>query len=149
MKTLLLAFLTFALFPALSVAHQLPNVLLMAEGRDNIMQNWEVPSKKWASQSKWTPTSNTAPPLSIAKAVELGESWLRRQHSDINKLAVNKVALRTPSQSGSDARDGWFYSVEFQPIVAGRKFWGGALVVVVLLDGTVVVPRSETYASRR
>lgn len=121
----------------------------MAEGHDNIMQNWEIAPEKWKSQPKWVPSSSLPPPLSIARAVELGEKWLRKQHSDLNKMVVNKIALRTQSQTGSDVRDGWFYQIEFQPIVAGRKLWGGGIVAVVLLDGTVVVPRSEPFPPGR
>lgn len=149
MKTIIFAFLTFVFIPTAAIAQQQRGVLLMAEGRDQIMQNWEVPREKWESQPKWAPSSSAPPPLSIAKVVELGETWLRKRHSDINKLAVSQIALRVQSQSGSDTRDGWFYRVEFQPVVAGRKLWGGELIAVVLLDGTVVVPRSEPYSSGR
>jgi hypothetical protein len=146
---LVLAFLAFAFVPLLAGAQQQRGILLMAEGRDNIMQNWEVPREKWDAQPKWIPTSNAPLPLSISKAVELGEAWLRKRHSDISKVALSQITLRIQSQSGADTRDGWFYRVEFQPVIAGRKLWGGELVAVVLLDGTVVAPRTEPYTSGR
>jgi hypothetical protein len=147
MNKILLA-LALSLLSAVSAAQE-RGILLMAEGRDNVMQNWEVPRAKWEAQPKWSPTSNTPPPLAIAKAVELSESWLRKQHPDVSKLALSQVAMRLQSSSGSGTHDGWFYRVEFQPVVAGKKLWGGDLIAVVLLDGTVVTPRAEPYDARR
>ena len=113
------------------------------------MQRWDVSREKWRAQPKWSPASANSPPLPIAKAVELGESWLRKRHTDITKLAVSQVTLRGQSASGPGIDDGWFYRIEFQPIIAGKKVWGADLVAVVLFDGTVVVPRPEPYASPR
>jgi hypothetical protein len=138
--------LLLAIVPALSTA-QPTAITLMGEGRDNVMQNWEVSREKWRAQPKWNPSSAGPPPLSIAKAVDIAESWVRKRHTDVSKLAVAQVLLRTQSQSGAGVEDGWFYRIEFQPIVAGRKVWGAELVAVVLFDGTVVVPRTEPYSS--
>jgi hypothetical protein len=122
-------------------------VSLIAEGRDNVMQRWEVSPEKWRAQSKWNPSLAGQPPLPIAKAVELAEAWLRKRHTDVSKMALSQVVLRTQTQSGYGVEDHWFYRVEFQPMLAGRKVWGADLVAVVLFDGTVVVPQSEPYTS--
>lgn len=142
------AMLLIALLPT-ALSAQPSSVLLLGEGRDNVMQNWEVPREKWRAQSKWTPSSAGPPPLSIAKAVEASELWLRKRHPDLKKLQVSQIVLRTQSTSGSGTEDGWFYRVEFQPIVAGKKVWGADLVVVVLFDGTIVEPKTEPYTSPR
>lgn len=131
------------------VAAQPSAVLLLAEGRDNVMQDWEVSREKWRAQPRWSPSSANPPPLPIAKAVQLAESWARERHADVSKLVVSQVELRIQTQSGSGVDDGWFYRIELQPVIAGRKAWGANLVAVVLFDGTVVVPRSEPYTSRR
>jgi hypothetical protein len=138
--------LFLVIVPAVATAQPIA-ISLMGEGRDNVMQNWEVSREKWRAQPKWNPSFAGPPPLAIAKAVELAESWVRKRHSDVSKLAVSQVLLRTQSQSGSGVEDGWFYRIEFQPMLAGRKVWGAELVAVVLFDGTVVVPRSEPYSS--
>ncbi|ROZ63872.1 hypothetical protein [Ramlibacter sp. WS9] len=136
----------FALMPA-AVGAQPVGVSLIGEGRDNVMQNWEVSHEKWRAQPKWHPSSTNPPPLPIAKAVEIADSWLRKRHADVNKLALSQVMLRTQSQTGHGVDERWFYRIEFQPVIAGRKVWGADLVAVVLFDGTVVVPRSEPYAT--
>ena len=132
-----------------TLSAQPSNMLLLAEGRDNVMQNWEIPREKWRSQPKWTPLSSAPPPLSIANAVEASEAWLRNRHTDLKKMTVSQVVLRMQSTSGSGVEDGWFYRVEFQPFVAGKKVWGADLIAVVLFDGTVVTPRAEPYTSPR
>lgn len=141
--------LFLALLPAIAGAQSQGAVFLQGEGRDNIMRRWEIARDTWQAQPKWTPASDGPPPLTIKKAVELGETWLRKRHSDIKKLVVHQVALKTQAGSGPDVTDGWFYRIEYQPVVAGRRLWGGEFVAVVLFDGTVVVPREEPYARGR
>ena len=144
-----LAVLLLALAPAIAGAQHQRSVFLLGEGRDNVMQKWEVARAKWQSQPNWTPTSEAPLPLKIAKAVELGDAWLRKRHPDLKKLVASQVTLKSQGESGPDTREGWFYRIEYQPVVAGKRLWGGEFVAVVLLDGTVVDPRSEPYASGR
>lgn len=149
MKTLAKAILLLALVPAVAGAQHQRAVFLQGEGRDNIMQRWEIARDKWQSQPRWMPTFDAPPPLTIAKAVELGEAWLRKRHPDLKKLVVSQVTLKGIAESGPGTTDGWFYRIEYQPVVAGKRLWGGEFVAVVLFDGTVVVPREEPYASGR
>jgi hypothetical protein len=142
-KIILLALCYFTSTFAIAQSNQ--KVTLVGEGRNNVMQNWEISAEKWNAQVKWSPTSSNPPPLSIAKAIQSAEIWLRNQHPDIKKLSLDQVTLKQPAQSVIDDDSRWFYKIVFQPIVAGRKLWGGDFVVVVLFDGTVVVPRSEPY----
>ena len=139
---ILRAILLIALMPT-ALSAQPSSVFLLGEGRDNVMQNWEVAREKWDAQPKWTPSSAGPPPLSVGKAVEASELWLRKRHPELTQLAVSQIVLRMQSAAGSGTKDGWFYRVEFQPIVAGKKVWGADLVAVVLFDGTVVTPKSE------
>jgi hypothetical protein len=140
---------TVALLPLLAYAQPRGEVMLLAEGDTKTMQTWEVSRQRWGAQPTWTPSSSGSPPLPIAKAVELGEGWLRKRHADVKQFAVSSVALRPQSSSGQDIVDGWYYRLEFQPVVAGQRLWGGQFVAVVLFDGTVVEPRSEPYGTRR
>jgi hypothetical protein len=142
-KIIILAFCYFVSTPAIAQINQ--KVTLVGEGRNNVMQNWEVSAEKWNAQVKWSPTSSNPPPLSMAKAIQSAEIWLLKQNLDIKKLSLDQVTLKQPAQATIDDNSRWFYKIVFQPIVAGRKLWGGDLVAVVLFDGTVVVPRSEAY----
>jgi hypothetical protein len=144
-----LAALALVVLPLLAGAQPRSGVLLLAEGDTQTMQNWEVSHQKWEAQPKWTPASADPPPLSIAKAVELGDVSLRKRHPDVKQFAISSVTLRPQSSSGRDIVDGWFYRLEFQPVVAGRRLWGGQFLAVVLFDGTVIEPRSVPYGSSR
>ncbi|MFN7309342.1 MAG: hypothetical protein ACK5S1_00915 [bacterium] len=124
-------------------------VSLLGEGDDKTMHYWEVTRQKWAAQPKWLPSAAGSPPLPIAKAVELADAWLRTRHADVKQFAITSITLRSQSSSGPGIVDGWFYRLEFQPVVAGRRLWGGQFVAVILFDGTVVDPRSEPYGARR
>lgn len=142
-KILILTF--YCLTSTLAIAQSNQKITLVGEGRNNVMQNWEVTMEKWNAQVRWSPTSSSPPPLSMAKAIHVSETWLRKQHPDIKKLSLDQVTLRQPMQTVIDDDSRWFYKIVFQPIVAGRKLWGGDFTTVVLFDGTVVVPRSEPY----
>lgn len=141
--------LAVTLLPLVAFAQPRGDVMLLSEGDTKTMQNWEVSRQKWAAQPKWSPASSGPPPLAIAKAVEIGEAWLRKRHADVKQFFVASVALRLQSSFGPDTSEGWFYRLEFQPIVAGQRLWGGQFVAVVLFDGSVVEPRSEPYGVRR
>ncbi len=124
-------------------------VLLLAEGDAKTTLNWEVSRQKWEAQPKWTPASAGPPPLEIAKAAALGEAWLRKRHPDVKQFAISSIALRPQASFGSEVADGWFYRLEYQPVVAGQRLWGGRFVAVILFDGSVVEPRSEPYVGPR
>ena len=119
MKTL--AILLFALVPAISGAQHQRAVFLQGEGRDNVMKRWEIARDRWQSQPKWTPASDAPPPLTIAKAVELGETWLRKRHPDLKQLVASQVTLKAQGESGPDTREGWFYRIEYEPVLAGKR----------------------------
>lgn len=142
------AMLFFGLLLASLLVHA-SDVYLLGEGRDNVMQKWVASRDQWRAQPNWTPSSATEPPLSVSKAAQIAETWLRKQHPDIARMTLSQVALRVQSSSGTGIEDRWFYRIEFQPIVAGKKVWGADLVAVVLLDGSVVVPKAEPYSSQR
>ena len=142
-------YLASLLMPAVVGAQPQRDVFLLGEGRNNVMHNWEVLRDKWEAQPAWTPGSGTPPPLAIAKAVELGEAWLLKRHSDLKKLAVQQITLKAQAESSPGTTEGWFYRIQYQPVVAGQRLWGGEFIAVVLLDGTIIAPRAEPYSSVR
>ena len=133
--------------PLVAASQSRAEVLLLGEGYDKTMWNWEVSTQKWAAQPKWSPDSPSQPPLPIAQAVEMGEVWLRKRHTDVKQFVIRSISLQPQSSSGPKIVDGWFYRLEFQPMVAGRRLWGGNFIAVVLFDGSVVEPRSEAINS--
>lgn len=47
-----LSILLFALVPAIAEAQHQRAVFLQGEGRDNVMQRWEIARDKWQSQPR-------------------------------------------------------------------------------------------------
>jgi hypothetical protein len=120
------------------------DVLLLGEGDSTTMNNWEVSRQKWEVQPKWSPTSEQPPPLSIQKAVELAEAWMKKHKAGEKQFIVWTVSLMSQATWATDVRDGWFYRIEFYSGADSRGMGRmGQFVAVVMLDGSVVEPRPE------
>jgi hypothetical protein len=138
-----LLFLVALLFGLLSAQARGRDILLLGEGDSTTMNNWEISRQKWEAQPKWSPASEQPPPLSISKAVELAGVWIKKRHPDVKEFLIWSVSLTSQATWAADVRDGWFYRIEFDSGVGGRRMRGGQFVAVVLLDGSVVEPRPE------
>ena len=121
------------------------DVVLFGQGDTQTMYHWAVPWKKFLAQPKWAPASGN-PPLSIAKATEVAEAWIRKKNPDVKAFSVSSVALSVSHTWQGEPEDRWYYKIEFQPIVSGQRLHGGQFMAVVLFDGTVVEPQQERGA---
>lgn len=141
--TWILCAVLFAFSPAvLSQAGR--NVTLFAQGAANgPMQNWEITPQQLEAQPKWQPSQSTLP-LSIPKASEVAEVWIKKKNPEVNKFAIATIMLAPMGCCTNAVQDRWYFRIEFNPIIGGRQLHGGQFIAVVLFDGTVVEPRIES-----
>jgi hypothetical protein len=118
------------------------DITLFGQGDMETMYNWAVATEKFEAQPQWSPSAGS-PPLSIAKAVEIADAWIKKQNPDVKRFAIASIALARADGWGASAAERWYYRIEFHPIVGGRRLYGGQFVAVVLFDGSVVEPRAE------
>jgi len=110
------------------------------------MHNWEVPRKQYEALPRWTPADG-APPLAVNKALEIGSTWIKKRHPDVRQFDSSSLSfVRAGCCVSGDER--WFYRIDFQPVVSGQRMYGGHFIAVVLMNGTVVEPRSESRGQR-
>lgn len=121
-----------------------PILLTTQADADGTMYRWEISPARANSLAPWDPRT-TAPPLSLDDAMRTGEAWLKGQNPEIKAFELSLVSLlhlRTP--------DRWYYRLNFDPVVSGRRLIAaGAFVAVVLFDGSVVEPRVEKSGGPR
>jgi TonB family protein len=121
-----------------------PILMTSQADADGTMYRWEISPARANGLVSWDPRT-TAPPLSLEDAMKAGEAWLKQQNPEIKAFELSLVSLlhlRTP--------DRWYYRLNFDPIVSGRRLISaGAFVAVVLFDGSVVEPRVEKSGAPR
>ena len=143
MRPLAFLFVLTAAWSSLALAR---DVTLFGQGDMDTMYNWAVPSEKLEAQPQWSPSAGP-PPLSIAKAVEIAETWIKKQYPEVRQFAIASVALGRANAWSSSTAERWYYRIEFYPIVGGKRLFGGQFIAVVLFDGSVVEPRAEKRVS--
>ena len=95
------------------------------------------------SQPAWEPGKQPIP-LSIDKAIQVAQAWIKKQPWSENVQDINQITL----EHASDPSGCWFYSIDFDcndTQTSLHPNW-----VMVLLDGSVVEPtqkRPKNYHS--
>lgn len=119
------------------------NSVVLPDGR---LQIWEISRDRMA---QLPPTSAGSSQFTGAQAITIAQSWLSRQIPDTKGWTVVTTNLRRfgTDKSGSPAPNGWYYAVHLEPAKpqpappsaasAPDRVW-----IVVLLDGTVVEPKT-------
>jgi hypothetical protein len=142
MRTALLFLIWLVVAPA-AIAQARGDVTLFGHGEMNgPMYNWEVTTQRFEAQPKWLPT-NPALPLTIPKAVDAAQTWIKKKNPEVKEFAVSSIAISPIGCCSSKSQDRWYYRIEFNPIVGGQPLFGGHFIAVVLFDGTLVEPRLE------
>jgi hypothetical protein len=128
---------------ALSAAAQsrYPITLFGHGSGDGLMYQFEVPAERVEKLPGWNP-SDRPPPLPISTAVTTGETWIKARNPEIKQFELGAVTLSRVTWP-SEFADRWYYRIEFNPIVAGQRLYGGQFTAVILFDGSVVEPRLE------
>jgi hypothetical protein len=117
---------------------------LFAVGSDSSARlTWSVRHDRLDSQSLWAPEDGP-PPLGIAKACELGATWLKRKHPEIQNFEVERVTLQSYMHIQGKRGAVWYYNIDYNAVVGGQtlalRHDIGAFTAVVLFDGFVVEP---------
>jgi hypothetical protein len=90
----------------------------------------------------WEPEKGEAP-LSMSAAVAAAKAAVARRHPKFDDFKATAISLHGincyPAIPGK-----WYYVVTFSPVVEGQPFFGGGFWEVVLMDGTVVEPKTKT-----
>jgi len=118
--------------------------MLFAVGSDSAARlTWSVRNERLDSQSLWAPEDGP-PPLGIAKACELGATWLKSKHPEIQNFEVEQIALHSYRHIQGKRGAVWYYNIDYNAVVGGQtlalRHDIGAFTAVVLFDGFVVEP---------
>lgn len=126
-----------------------PMVLVtVTTGQDGTRYRYEISRERAEALPQWNQRTAPEPPLSISAATKAAESWLTSRIPevktfDVSSLFFAKVFSSVPTDPCRIAGC-WYYRIAFDPVVGGRRLnAGGDFTVVVLLDGSVVEPRSD------
>lgn len=128
--------------PAAGAVPESPAALRLTSIRSNdATYVWEITPERAATLPQWSPA--LGPPLSVQDAARIAGDWLAGKAAPAPpRLVLQAVTLmRGPSRSGTP--ETWFYLVNYingsSPPLPGDQM----ARAVILLDGTVVEPRTE------
>jgi hypothetical protein len=114
-------------------------------GADCVRQVFAITEDSAAKLPQWLPLKEP-PPLSIAKAAAVATEWATKQHPKFDSVELRSIELEKVGWGRYPGR--WYYLFQFDPVIEGRRFFGGEGTVAVTMDGVVVPPRSETAKSK-
>jgi TonB family protein len=121
-------------------------VLLAAVAQNGKRYVFEITPERAEHLPRWDQPSTGEPPLPISDARRLATTWIKGKapQADAFELAASSLVRARPSASVPGAPVPWYYSVAFDHTIGDRRVAGGLeSLVVVLLDGSIVEPRTE------
>jgi TonB family protein len=114
------------------------NVAIMRRASaDGVTTIWDVTRERFDRQPSWRPDAGTPPPFSLADALQASNEWVQKLDARSNPALMQSVSLLR--LNGLQ----WYYRVDYAPQTATPANASERVTVVVLLDGTVVEPRTE------
>lgn len=102
-------------------------------------------SKQVAKTPAWRPGQGE-PPLSVARAIQLGSTWAKGHYKRFDSVDVERISLQSFGEC-SNAQTHWYYVLEFTPVMDGNRFFGSFNWAAVLFDGTVVGATETKHGS--
>ena len=115
-------------------------------GQDGRRYVYEISQERANGLPQWDQRAASEPPLSMSEAKKRAEAWLMSQTPEVKTFELSSASLtKTVAPLGSCRLAGcWFYRMNLDPVVAGRRLAGGGdFTAIVLMDGSIVEPRFE------
>ena len=128
----------FALVAFSAAAQASGELRLYGASGDGKAVEYAISEKRAEKLPRWE-SSQQALPLSVADAVARAQVWMKEQNPTIESFSPNRIELK--HVSASRLRGLWYYSVGFDAIVNGNTMYSWSFEAVVLMDGSIVVPR--------
>jgi TonB family protein len=114
------------------------NVAIMRRASaDGATTIWDVTRERFDRQPSWRPDAGTPPPLSLADALQTANDWVQKREGRTNSTLMQSASLLR--LNGLQ----WYYRVDYALQTTTAANASERVTVVVLLDGTVVEPRTE------
>jgi hypothetical protein len=90
-----------------------------------------------ARDPAWTP-GHGEPPISTGRAYDLALAWARANWKRYDSFGLESIDLQ--SVGCYSTGDKWLYVVHLAPVIDGNRLFGGAYVLAVLMDGSIIAP---------
>ena len=143
MRTTLVIAFCVTIAASLMAGDSDPMLMLKGQGSGGVMHFWEIPQSRVAALPRWDPLVGEAP-LPPHRAVAAAAEFLRGRLGPSAQLTLSSICVgqTAVSPEGSDApgEQVWEYQILFHCEPEPAPELGPLLNVMVLMDGSVVVP---------
>jgi len=109
---------------------------------DGVSEKFVITPGRAEKIPKWEP-ARTPPPLSLEQAVAVADTWLKKKYPDVKAFSISRITIAELSPRPTYANR-WYYELDFDAIVGGKRGGGSRFMAVVLFDGSVVEPKPNT-----
>ena len=125
------------------------STLATSADQDGRRYVYEISQDRADALPQWDQQATPDPPLSMGEATKAARAWLTSRTPEIKIFELSALnLLNVPARPGTCRRGCWFYRMNFNPVIGGRRLAGGGdFTVVVLMDGSIVEPRLEAAPS--
>ena len=126
---------------ALGVQAQSSDEILLFSSTDltGVSVKYVISKKRAETVPVWDPLS-MEPPLTLARASGIALDWLKTKHPDVPTFLLSGISIREfPIRPALAKR--WYYQLDFDPVVGGKRLGGGQFAAIIPFDGSVVEPQ--------
>jgi hypothetical protein len=96
-----------------------------------------VRKEAFAGMLEWRP-ENQDPPLPLPRAIGIAKRAACIEHPEFEDLELTDVRIASAQAYKNEKR--WYYAIGLWPVLKGQLLRANQVTVVVLMDGTVVMP---------
>lgn len=118
--------------------------LFQAESPEGDLLTYAVSEERMEATPSWT--GKGEPPLSVAAALRVSATHLEAANPNRKSFRPHYITLNLSEIMGKDRSYYWYYAIVYEPetyLTRVASDVNERYAVVVLLDGTVVDPRSQ------
>ena len=133
-----------AAVPPAALSQARPGAVLISTSavQDGTRYIYEISSEQANLVPRWDARAGSEPPLTVRDARMAAETWLKGRAPEVKSLELTGVNLLRANPTGI-----WHYRLTYDPVLGGKRLPGGRdFTAVVLLDGSIVEPRTEPFA---
>ena len=114
-------------------------ILFSSNDSNGVSVQYVVSKQRAEKVPLWEPLV-APPPLTLEQAATVGLAWLKAKHPDVTAFVLSGVSFREfPFRPAFAKR--WYYQLDFEPIVGGKRLGGSGFATIILFDGSIVEPQ--------
>ena len=103
--------------------------------------NWYVSDDQFMRTPEWKFDGKSSPPFPMGEAYQRAKAWLNKSFPKMSSFKLREYSVSSAGSSRAPNR--WYYTFDFMGDLDGSIVTNSRFSVMVLMDGTVIEPKSK------